>query len=781
MDPLKPVQAPHPVVTEAHQSASLYPELDLYGGQQQQQQQQVYAYAHQQQHQQHQQQHQQPQQPQQPQPHAYASYSAQYPFAFSSSHYYYPVDPHASAATSSYYYPATDTTTATTTTTTNTTTAATTSQHYAPTSTLSHSAAEPPTLSLDDLEAMVQSKLAVSQPSHSVSSASSSPAASSSSMHYAYPTLAPHTTHAYPSSYTPPPTAVTTHAYPFPYTPPPVMTYTQPSHSPHLSSATYPTLSPQAGPPPPQAGPPPPPPAQSRGTELLLVFVNSRSGGGQGAALLPRLRALVPVGSGAVIDLSAHKPEDVLPHYLAYPSLRILACGGDGTGKWILETLDRLGCSHLGNPPVATLPLGTGNDISRVLGWGPGYEGQDLAEILDLVRRAQATPLDRWKIEISETLTGPTTSLSSPSSPTSPSYTSKSFSTTSSFTSSSSISASDPSSSSFASPHSKSPVQPESADSHSHATSATDNHDKADASVQMMNNYLSVGFADAEIALDFHQRREDNPNLFSSRGVNKLWYAAYGAKNALKGIVTHVPDMHTVFDLYVDGNKIDIPVGLKGLVVLNLPTYAGGMNLWGTTKDARFYVPSMADGLLEVIGMKSAAHFARVKAGLTFGVRVAQGRHIVLHYRIGRIPLPAKIDGEPWLQQKSATFNITFEKQSYMLARALSAGSVSYPEKIGWLQQHVGGLKAWLKRYVILKNRQLLVFNDPQDKRPALVIPLVSPHGYPLMIGDASQTMKKSYCFNIVQAGKEKDYVFCAKTDVAYREWCYALHWSTRM
>jgi diacylglycerol kinase (ATP) len=73
--------------------------------------------------------------------------------------------------------------------------------------------------------------------------------------------------------------------------------------------------------------------------------------------------------------------------------------------------------------------------------------------------------------------------------------------------------------------------------------------------VQMMNNYLSVGFADAEIALDFHNRREDNPNLFSSRGVNKLWYAAYGAKNALKSIVTHVPEMHTVFDLFVDGNK----------------------------------------------------------------------------------------------------------------------------------------------------------------------------------------------------------------------------------
>jgi hypothetical protein len=134
---------------------------------------------------------------------------------------------------------------------------------------------------------------------------------------------------------------------------------------------------------------------------------------------------------------------------------------------------------------------------------------------------------------------------------------------------------------------------------------------------------------------------------------------------------------------------------------------------------------------------------ARVKAGLTFGTRVAQGRHIVLHYRIGRVPLPAKIDGEPWLQQKSATFNITFEKQSYMLARAMSAGSVAYPQKTGWLLLHVGGLKAWAQRYVILKDRQLMVYTNPQDKRPALMVPLVSPHGYPLLIGDASKTMSR--------------------------------------
>ena len=55
---------------------------------------------------------------------------------------------------------------------------------------------------------------------------------------------------------------------------------------------------------------------------------------------------------------------------------RILICGGDGTIGWVLRTADNLDLPT--KPQFSILPLGTGNDLSRTLGWGGGFTAAEL-------------------------------------------------------------------------------------------------------------------------------------------------------------------------------------------------------------------------------------------------------------------------------------------------------------------------------------------------------------------------------------------------------------------
>ena len=142
---------------------------------------------------------------------------------------------------------------------------------------------------------------------------------------------------------------------------------------------------------------------------------------------------------------------------------KILCCGGDGTVGWVLQCLDNVGQDSLcSNPPCAIVPLGTGNDLARVLRWGPGYSGaEDPLSILRDVIEAEEIRLDRWTVVFR--------------------------------------------------PQEEGADGPEGKPGISAVQSSEDN-----AQIFVMNNYFGIGL-DADLCYVFHTEREHNPEKFNSR------------------------------------------------------------------------------------------------------------------------------------------------------------------------------------------------------------------------------------------------------------------------
>lgn len=131
----------------------------------------------------------------------------------------------------------------------------------------------------------------------------------------------------------------------------------------------------------------------------LIVLGNRKSGNNDGEAVLCAFRDIL--NPSQVIDLHDLQPENALEwcHLLPDVVFRVIVCGGDGSVGWVLNAIEKL---NLKTPPeVGILPLGTGNDLARVLGWGEGHDSDcDIGEVVQQVISATPVQLDRWKITI---------------------------------------------------------------------------------------------------------------------------------------------------------------------------------------------------------------------------------------------------------------------------------------------------------------------------------------------------------------------------------------------
>lgn len=136
----------------------------------------------------------------------------------------------------------------------------------------------------------------------------------------------------------------------------------------------------------------------------VIIFINRISGGGFGLKVKDHIKNRNDIFIVTLPD-DPNSWKNLDKDLLFNPKLKIIVCGGDGTVNWVVTMLsDFFGKDKdCYRPPLSIIPLGTGNDLSNMLGWGHSFELVNLpsvnSRISKICEKEYITKnVDVWKV-----------------------------------------------------------------------------------------------------------------------------------------------------------------------------------------------------------------------------------------------------------------------------------------------------------------------------------------------------------------------------------------------